>query len=238
MIPVNTIICGDCLEVMKEWPDNCVDLVCTDPPYNVGINYANSDDKLTKQQYENRIKCLLSEFCRFTGNILLVLGSSSKIVLPWWNNLPGSSLIIVKMGAFSHNRINGFSLQYHTILTAAKNISHTWQPDLWENIRWPGEGYYFNEDRYGHPAMTPLALAKKCIELFSTPGTIICDPFVGSGTFCVAAKMLGRRYIGIDISSKYCEIARLRLEAVDTGVPVKERQRGQIPLFAEQVNGL
>ena len=35
-MPENTIICGDCLEVMKDWPDNCVDLVLTDPPYGIG----------------------------------------------------------------------------------------------------------------------------------------------------------------------------------------------------------
>ena len=54
---------------------------------------------------------------------------------------------------------------------------------------------------------------------------------VGSGTTCVAAKMLSRRYIGIDISEEYCQIARQRLEAVDTGVPVKEQRQGQMPLF-------
>jgi len=43
--------------------------------------------------------------------------------------------------------------------------------------------------------------------------------------------MLGRRYIGIDISEKYCEIACQRLEAIDTGVPVKEQRAGQMALF-------
>jgi len=60
---------------------------------------------------------------------------------------------------------------------------------------------------------------------------IILDPFCGSGTTCVAAKKLGRRYIGIDISPEYCEIARSRLEAVDTGVPAKEARKGQGALF-------
>jgi len=43
--------------------------------------------------------------------------------------------------------------------------------------------------------------------------------------------MLGREYIGIDISEEYCQIARERLKAVDTGVPVKEARKGQLPLF-------
>jgi len=216
---------------MKDWPDNCVDLVLTDPPYNVGINYANSTDKLTPQEYENGIILLLEQFTKLSDSIQLILGSSAKILLPWWNNLPGSKLIIVKMGAFSHNRINGFSLQYRSVLTSAKNISHTWSPDLWEDIRWPGEGYYFNEDRYGHPAMTPLKLVLRLIGLCTQENGLILDPFCGSGTTCVAAKKLGRRYIGIDISEKYCEIARQRLEAVDTGVPVQEQKAGQMALF-------
>ena len=43
-LPINEIVCGDCLEVMKDWPDGCVDLVLTDPPYGVGIDYDRFDD--------------------------------------------------------------------------------------------------------------------------------------------------------------------------------------------------
>ena len=84
---------------------------------------------------------------------------------------------------------------------------------------------------YQHPAIFPEQLAIDHVRSWSNPDDVVLDIFSGSGTTCVAAKMLGRRYIGIDISEEYCNIARQRLEAVDTGVPVKEAQKGQGALF-------
>ena len=82
-----------------------------------------------------------------------------------------------------------------------------------------------------HPAPFPVILPKNCILLTTKSNNIVLDPFCGSGTTCVAAKMLGRNYIGIDISPEYCEIARMRLKAIETGVPVKEQKAGQKALF-------
>ena len=64
-----------------------------------------------------------------------------------------------------------------------------------------------------HPNEKPLPLMNKLILLGSEPGDIILDPFCGSGTTCVAAKQLGRRWIGIAISEDYCHIARARVAA-------------------------
>ena len=58
-----------------------------------------------------------------------------------------------------------------------------------------------------HSATFPLALPKWFIKLFTKKGDIVMDPFVGSGTTAIAAKSLGRNYIGIDISPEYCEMA-------------------------------
>ena len=69
-----------------------------------------------------------------------------------------------------------------------------------------------------HPAIFPEQLAKDHIVSWSNPSDLVVDIYSGSGTTCVAAKMLGRRYIGIDISPEYCEIARERLKAIETGV--------------------
>jgi len=71
------------------------------------------------------------------------------------------------------------------------------------------------------------------LKLLSVGGDTVLDCFCGTGTTCVAAKMLGRRYIGIDISEEYCRIARERLAAVDLGISIKDMNRGQLPLFGE-----
>ncbi|GAA9368000.1 hypothetical protein TH0631_00060 [Helicobacter pylori] len=68
--------------------------------------------------------------------------------------------------------------------------------------------------QYGHDAMFPEELVKRCLKLFSYQNDIVLDPFNGAGTTTKVAKQLGRRFIGIDISEKYCEVARARLEEV------------------------
>jgi len=79
-----------------------------------------------------------------------------------------------------------------------------WTLGLWS---FQGE----NPEKVGHPAPFPLELPKRCIKLFSYVEDIVLDPFVGSGTTLVAAYLLKRKAIGIDISTKYCEIAKERL---------------------------
>ena len=64
---------------------------------------------------------------------------------------------------------------------------------------------------YNHPAMFPEELVKRCLKLFSYKNDIVVDPFNGVGTTTLVAHQLGRRYIGIDISESYCQIARERI---------------------------
>ena len=67
--------------------------------------------------------------------------------------------------------------------------------------------------KIGHPAPFPLELARRVIRLYSYVGDVVLDPFMGSGTTCVAAKELGRHYVGFDIKSDYCKLAEKRLRA-------------------------
>ncbi|GAH79191.1 unnamed protein product, partial [marine sediment metagenome] len=66
-----------------------------------------------------------------------------------------------------------------------------------------------------HPTVKPIKLMSYLIILGSRPNDIILDPFVGSGTTCIAAKMLGRKYIGFDDDEGYIEIAQCRLGAAE-----------------------
>jgi len=67
---------------------------------------------------------------------------------------------------------------------------------------------------FGHPAMFPEELVYRLIKLFSWPGDTVLDPFNGAGTTTAVASRLGRRFIGIDMSKEYCEVAEQRLGAM------------------------
>lgn len=66
-----------------------------------------------------------------------------------------------------------------------------------------------------HPAPFPLELPKRLIKLYTYIGDFVCDPMCGSGTTCLAAKMLGRDYIGVDISEEYVTLSRQRVARVE-----------------------
>lgn len=78
--------------------------------------------------------------------------------------------------------------------------------------------------RVGHPAPFPEELPYRCIKLYSFPESVVLDPFAGSGTTCVVAKKLNRRFIGYDISKEYCKIAQKRIKfATEQNTLVKVR---------------
>lgn len=84
-----------------------------------------------------------------------------------------------------------------------------------------------------HPTEKPLSLMRELIQLFTNPGDVIFDPFMGSGTTGVAALECGRRFIGAELDEGYFDIARKRMEAVSM-VPSLVRNDGlakPVPLF-------
>jgi len=70
-----------------------------------------------------------------------------------------------------------------------------------------------------HSAVFPLDLPEWFIKLFTEPGDLVLDPFVGSGTTCYAAMELGRNYLGIDVLEEYVDLSRERLSGVQIRIP-------------------
>ena len=76
-----------------------------------------------------------------------------------------------------------------------------------------------NKVKRQHPAAFPDKIPYDFIQVFTEENDIILDPMTGSGSTCVAAKLLNRQYIGIDISEEYCSIAQDRVDNLETALP-------------------
>lgn len=96
--------------------------------------------------------------------------------------------------------------------TAKGNIRVTHPSNFWDDITIPFWSMAENTD---HPTQKPEKLIAKLILASSKPGDLVFDPFVGSGTTCVTAKKLGRRYLGIEIDEEYCLWGAKRLRMAD-----------------------
>lgn len=236
-VPIDSVICADCLEVMREWPDKCVDLVLTDPPYGIGLQYEKSEYTDRKAGYIEMLwpRIVQAERCAQDAVAVFQAAKYAPNYTEWfprdWRIITVGKLFGQWMPTHLQWRTD-FVLYW---MTGRK------PSEKWQTINTPRDFYVStvccatnatdSRQRPDHPCPRPLDTMMWLVDMLSAPDTIILDPFCGSGTTLVAAKMLGRHYVGIDISPDYVSIARQRLEAVDTGVPVRERQRGQLPLF-------
>lgn len=212
---MNRVYQKDTLLFSSTLANKSINLVLTDPPYNVKKNYGVYKDNLPTEQYWKWCKELVDEWKRISDKkIVIVVGS--KILREWWNLIPDAKLVIVKMGAISNNKEKNLHLQYHPVLTTVE--SNTKYYDLWNDIRWPGEGYFFNEERYGHPAMTPLKLMRRCVQFFSNENDIVYEPFCGVGTVPVACQLLNRRWLATELNPNYIETTNERIKKASRGI--------------------
>ena len=214
---INRVIHGDCLEVMRGMPDNSVDLVLTDPPYNVGIDYGVHNDNMNDKEWIEWASGWFYE-CIRVSNTTLITGQPRlpyyalikpwKWLLCWW-----------KPAAMGRSPV-GFC---------------NWEPvAMWGNGSSAGCDFVKapiipDQSINGHPCPKPLNWATGFLNLFPSSTTIL-DPFCGSGTTLVAAKMLGRRYIGIDIEEKYVKIAEERLRNTTPPLPFTVEKQEQMLL--------
>jgi DNA modification methylase len=89
-------------------------------------------------------------------------------------------------------------------------------------------------DKDIHPAVFPIALPKKCIELFTHKGELVLDPFVGIGTTLIAARDLGRNAVGFDLNQKYIDFAKERLK--ESNLPLFKEDTQQIAICDDAIN--
>ncbi|KKP36223.1 MAG: methylase N-4/N-6 domain protein [Candidatus Peregrinibacteria bacterium GW2011_GWA2_33_10] len=231
---INKIISGDSVETMKKIPDDSVNLVVTSPPYNLKnstgngmkdgrggkwssaalINgYSHYDDCMPHDKYVKWQRACLEEMMRVIndhGAIFYnhkwrvqngLLQDRQDIV----SGFPVRQIIIWRRKGGINFNAGYFLPTYEVIyLIAKKNFK------LAKKANALGDIWEFTQDMNNpHPAPFPEALIERIIS--STTADVILDPFMGSGTTGVIAKKLGRKYIGIDISPKYCKMAEDRI---------------------------
>lgn len=210
---INQVICGDCTEVMKGIKSKSVDLVLTDPPYNcrdIGPHHKKYESgvmQLSPQKYRKFCREWFRECQRISRRIVFTPGITNTHNYPQ----PTWQICWHKPAARSFNGLGGYN---------------AWEP-IFVYVEKPGSRINLGQDyilrntlnfkkgiESGHPCPKILSLWTWLIEIFSTEGDIVLDPFLGSGTTAAACIRLNRRFIGIEISSAYVRIAeeRIRIE--------------------------
>src|SRR5262249_36935325 len=101
--------------------------------------------------------------------------------------------------------------QYRSLPAALGGRNNGWETDKLSDV-WT---LPTSSGRDGHGAQFPIALPARCIALSTNEGDVVLDPFVGAGNSGVAALMLRRRFIGIDVCKEYLETARKRLSETE-----------------------
>lgn len=185
---------GDCREILPSLPK--VDLVLTDPPYNVGLAYANGDNRADYSEWT-------SHWFRLTPRPLVVTPGMVNLALWFAMEKPMHVCSWMKPNQCSPSPLGGFNV-WEPVLIYGKLAKRVGQ-DGWIHpiAQQPGLG--------GHPCPKSFGFWKKLMASVSDEGQTILDPFLGSGTTTEAAMNLGRKAIGIEIEEKYCEIAANRL---------------------------
>lgn len=234
---LNGIFCGDCLKIMRQLPENSIDLIVTSPPYNLknstgnGMNvntrtgkwagaalqngYSHYDDCMPHENYVKWQNDCLKEMFRLIKDEGAIFYNHKRRVQNGLlqdrddilKGLPVRQIIIWKRaGGINFNP--GYFLPTHEVIYLIPKPKFRLKPkanaygDVWE---------FTQEMKNGHPAPFPVALIDRIIS--STNAETVLDPFMGSGTTAIAALMNRRKYIGIELSPEYCDMAEKRIAA-------------------------
>lgn len=209
-----TLYHGDMLDLLPGLAP--LPLIVTDPPYGVGVKYGNEYD-------DSR-----SDYWDWFRRALMVMRASARVVVfthrvkalaqltdwDWvgvWDKPAAGGSRIGNSPVLPHWE-PVFMYGIHSIGVRGTHTSDVFRltpKKTGEPAGGIGREKWATNDFLGHPCPKPIAVPSRILQVFE--GDPVVDPFAGSGTTLMAAKELGRRAVGIEISERYCEIAARRL---------------------------
>lgn len=223
-IMLNRIYQMDCLDGMKLIPDKSIDLLLTDPPYNVsreshfhtmgrkGVDFGDWDKNFNQQEWLeiacDKVKsggsAIVFNDYKNIGEMKHVFDSKEFVIK--------ELLIWKKANPMPRNRDRLYVTSIECALWAVKGKGWTFnrQRDTYENGIFESPSVHFSKRK--HPTEKPLSIIDSLVKIHSNENDIILDCFMGSGTTAVACAKNNRKFIGFETESKYIEIANMRLQ--------------------------
>lgn len=238
--PVRLIV-GDCIEVLRNHVDEKVaDLVFADPPFNIGYEYDQYNDRRARAEYLSFARCWVGECVQRltpTGSFFLAIddeyAADYKLILDE-KGLTFRNWIVWHY-TFGPHQSKKFGRDHAHILYFTKHPTQfafnaddirieserQRSGDKRANPkgRVPGDVWSFPrlpgnaKERTGHPCQMPETILDRIIRAASSPGDLVIDPFCGSGTTATVAKRLGRRCLTVEMSAAYAQRAAERIGA-------------------------
>lgn len=236
---LNNVIEGDCLEIMKQLPDNSIDMVLCDLPYGTTQNKWDSViplDELWKQ-YRRIVKehgaIVLTSQGMFTAELMVSNSKMFRYKWVWEKSKSTNFLNAKKQPLRKHEDVCVFYKKqpvYHPQMIEGepydKGIRKNQLSGSYGDFqpvhvhsdgkRYPTDIIYFktaeSEGKVFHPTQKPVELGRYFVRTYTNPGDIVLDNTSGSGSFLVAALLEGRNFIGIE---KNENVALFKKEDVD-----------------------
>jgi len=238
---LNSIICGDCIEVLGKVDAPFADLIFADPPFNIGYKYDKYYDKVKKKNYIAWTKDWMS-ICKkvlkphgsfyiaigddYAANVKILADELGLIMRNWiiWHYTFGQQTKTKFARAHTHIfyfvkdqanfTFNDYAVRVPSDRQLIYNDRRANPVGKMPDDVWNGFSRVcgtFKERAGWHPCQMPESLLKRIIAASSNPGDCVLDPFSGSGTTAAAACQLGRNYVGVEISEQYVENTNIRL---------------------------
>ena len=225
---LNDIYYGDAYELIKQIDDKSIDLIITDPPYDIqsirgaGIMVSRNKGNFSREIEENGLDkgmdyAILDEFVRVLKKINVYIWCNKSMILPLLKYFVEEKKCNYEMIIWAKENPIPFCGTHY--LVDKEYCLYFWEQGATIDIPFERARTVYltknnieDKKNFKHPTIKNIKIIENLVANSSQTDEIILDPFVGSGTTCVAAKRLGRKYIGFEINEKYYKIAKDRLQ--------------------------